>query len=149
LLADPAAVCKALVERGVLPLNIAGQPVELTPDEVEIRLEARPGWAAAQGRAGVVVINTELTTELREEGFVREVIHEVQARRKALGLAFERRIGCYVDAPGDRRRVLERHADLIRGECLAERIVFEPVPSVEYRALPIEDHVVKLAIVPV
>ncbi|MCC6361392.1 MAG: class I tRNA ligase family protein [Phycisphaerales bacterium] len=121
-LTDAAAARKQLVAEGRLPLTIDGQTVDLTPNEVEIRLDARPGWAAAQGRVGVVVLSTEITPELRDEGLVREFIHHVQAMRKERELAYEARIRLTVEAPPELADLLRRFESAIRSETLATGI---------------------------
>ena len=115
---------------------------------VHVRLEARPGWSAAQGRAGVVVVKTELSPELVDEGLIREVIHHVQGIRKDLNLAYEARITLHVQTTEGLRVVMERFADTIRGECLAEEIAFGAPPAGEVRKVIIEGHATELAVVP-
>lgn len=137
-----------LVAAGKLVLEVGGQSIELTPDEVEIRLEAKAGWAASQSRAGVVVLSTELTSELRDEGAVRELIHYVQAIRKDLNLAYEQRIGLLIDGPPEFVRIVRQFADTLRGECLADRIDFGPTTA-NRLAIEIEGTAVTLAVEPV
>jgi hypothetical protein len=110
-------------------LNVDGHEVRLTPEEVEIRLEAKPGWSAAQGRAGVVVVSTEITSELRDEGVIRELIHHVQAQRKELDLAYEARIRLHVAAAPAFLAILRRFADTVKSECLVTEIVESPPPG--------------------
>ena len=145
-LEDTAAARKAILEDGELTLPVEGQSVTLTKDEVEIRLEAREGWSASQGRAGVVVVSTELTPELREEGLVRELIHHVQGLRKKQELAYEARVTLYVTGPEEFTNIVGRLADTIGSECLAERIVLTVPPTGDVLEAKIEGHPVKLAI---
>ena len=51
---------------------------------MQVRLQAKPGWAAAQGKACVVVLSTELTPELVAEGLAREFVHAIQSGRKEM-----------------------------------------------------------------
>ncbi|MBU0638000.1 MAG: class I tRNA ligase family protein, partial [Planctomycetes bacterium] len=120
--ADPAEARQALTTTGELWLEVEGQRIHLTEQEVQIRLEARPGWSAAQGRGGVVVVKTELTPELKDEGLTRELIHHVQALRKKRDLPYEARITLYIQGPDQVLEVLRRYADTVRRECLATSI---------------------------
>lgn len=138
-----------LAVSGQLALQVAGEDVRLTPDEVEIRLEAKSGWAAAQSRAGVVVLSTELTPELREEGVARELVHHVQALRKELELAYEQRIKLQIDGPVEFTGIVQRFADVLKSECLADRIDFGPPAAANSQSIEIEGHAVTLAVVPV
>lgn len=146
-LPDAAAARRQLIDEGGLPLTIDGQEVRLTPDEVEIRLEARPGWSAAQGRAGVVVVSTEITPELRDEGVIRELIHHVQAQRKELNLAYEARIRLHITGPAEFLAILRRLGDVVRAECLATEIIESLPAGVGPLDLSVEGHGVKLAVV--
>ncbi|MFN0135540.1 MAG: isoleucine--tRNA ligase [Phycisphaerae bacterium] len=146
-LADPAVARKTLVATGVLSLTIDGQTVELSPDEVEIRLEAKPGWSAAPGRSGVVVLSTELTPELRDEGLIRELIHFVQVERKEQNLAYEARVTLYLDAPDEFVAVVRRFESLLTSECLASGFNYGPHGSA--KAIEVEGVAAQLAVVQV
>lgn len=145
-LADPAAARKSLAESGKLVLSVAGQPVELTPDDVDIRPEAKAGWSAAQGRAGVVVLSTEITPELRDEGVVRELIHHVQARRKELELPYDARIRLDLSAGADFVALVRRFEGTIRSECLAARIEYPTEMPDGAAAVDVEGHPVRMTI---
>jgi isoleucyl-tRNA synthetase len=144
---DPVAARRSLAETGEVAVDVAGQVVRLGEREVEIRLEARPGWSAAQGRAGVVVVKTELTEELREEGLCRELIHHIQELRKSQKLPYEARIQLHVQGPDRIRSLVERFSATIETECLAATITHAaPLPGVDAHAARIEGHEVVLAI---
>jgi isoleucyl-tRNA synthetase len=144
---DAAAARRSLAESGELTVDVAGQPTRLGEQEVEVRLEAKPGWSAAQGRAGVVVVKTELTDELRDEGLCRELIHQVQELRKNLKLPYEARITLYVQAPERVLEVVRRFAPTIESECLAATIHQAAAPpGAATQAAKIEGQEVTLAI---
>jgi len=145
---DAAEARKTLSSTGELWVDVEGQRVHLTGHDVHVRLEARPGWAAAQGRAGVVVIKTELTPELRQEGLVRELIHHVQGLRKQQDLAYEARITLYIAGPEEFLAVVRRFGDTVKHECLAEQLELAAPPSGEVCEKKIEGHAVTLAVVP-
>jgi len=126
---DAAAARQSLTATGELTVEVDGQRVTLTAQEVQVRLEARPGWSAAQGRAGVVVVQTELTAELRDEGLCRELIHCVQALRKEHDLPYEARITLYVQGATVISDLVRRYAATIQQECLATRIECGPPPA--------------------
>jgi len=143
---DPAAVRKALLADGELALTVADQAVTLTRDDVEIRLEAKEGWSAAQSKAGVVVVSTELTPELKELGLMRELIHHVQGLRKQQDLAYEARIVLHVTGPDEFSEVLRRHEKIVTKECLATRIEYAAPAAGETVTVKIEGSEVALAI---
>jgi len=143
---DAAAVRRALIETGCLEVSLAGGAVTLAGDDVEIRLQAKPGWAAAQDRVGVVVLSTEISAELREEGLVREVISHIQAARKAEHLEYVARIRLAITGPVDLLAVVYRHADVIRRECLITAIDRSPDGAAGAREVEIEGYAVRFAI---
>ena len=61
-------------------------PVELTPNEVELRIKAQPGFAVSQDGAEVLALDLVLDAELWKRGLAREVVRKVQDMRKAAGL---------------------------------------------------------------
>ncbi len=126
-LADPAGARRDLVANGELVVEVGGNRVTLTPEDVEIRLEAREGWSAAQGRAGVVILSTELTPDLLEEGLIREFIHHVQSLRKEMNLPYQARVRLKVEAPAEFAEVLGRRRESLEAECLVATLEFGEV----------------------
>ncbi|MEM6330329.1 MAG: isoleucine--tRNA ligase, partial [Planctomycetota bacterium] len=68
-------------DNGKIDLEIDGQPVELSPEEVEVRITAKPGYAAANDAGVVVVLATELTPVLIAEGMARDLVRVIQDTR--------------------------------------------------------------------
>lgn len=121
--ADGSALHAELESSGKIAVVLPdGEKLELTRDEIEIRLRAREGYAAASHGDQVVVLDTRVTPELRREGLAREVVHHIQAARKALDLPYEARIDVVWSADGEVAQAIERHADYIAGETLATRL---------------------------
>jgi isoleucyl-tRNA synthetase len=67
-------------------VELADGPVELTGDEVELRVRAQPGFAVSRDGVEVVALDLALDDGLRRRGLVREVIRNVQDLRKSTGL---------------------------------------------------------------
>lgn len=121
--ADAAALLARLEAEGKVTLELAAGPVVLDAIDIQVRLQAKPGWAAAQGSRAVVVVSTELTEELVTEGIARELVHSIQTLRKETGCDFTDRIvlAIVTDAP-DILRAIDDFEDYIRSETLAVRI---------------------------
>jgi len=141
---DPSEVRRTLADRGELPLVIDGTSITLAEDEVLVRLEAKPGWSAAPGRSGVVVVATELTPELIEEGRIRELVHHVQAERKTLDLAYEARIHLSLAAPAALLDAVRRWEPFITSECLVERFTYD-APA-DAKSVDVEGETVRLLV---
>lgn len=122
-IADAAALLHELEENGKVTLEVNGEKVELTGDDVQVELTAKDGWAAAQGRSSVVVLKTEVTPELLREGMGRELVHHVQQLRKELDLAYEQRITLSVHSDAEELvAAIDEHRDHIVGETLADEL---------------------------
>jgi isoleucyl-tRNA synthetase len=80
--------------------------VTLAPDEVEIQATPRPGTAVAHDEGLVVVIDTELTPELRAEGDARELQRAIQDARKDAGVELDDEVRIRVEAPAAIRAAL-------------------------------------------
>jgi isoleucyl-tRNA synthetase len=119
--ADGSALYAEMEDRGKIAIELPDGPVDLTPDEVEVRLSARQDFAAASGAGQVVVLDTRLDDSLRREGLAREVINRIQRARKAMDLPYEARIEVGWTASGDLAEAIEEHTDRIAGETLAAR----------------------------
>ena len=117
--ADGSALYAAMEEAGKIVVELPDGPVDLTPDEVEVRLSAREDFAAASGAGQVVVLDTRLDDSLRREGLAREVINRIQRARKAMDLAYEARIDVAWNADGELGAAIEEHAQRIAAETLA------------------------------
>jgi isoleucyl-tRNA synthetase len=89
---DAASLMNTLAADGKVTFMLSDGAVTLDAEELQIRLQAKEGWAAAQGRSSVVVLSTELTAELVAEGLAREVVHAVQNQRKDMGCQYTDRI---------------------------------------------------------
>jgi len=124
--ADAAALRRKLDETGRIDLEVAGQAVELTPEDVQIALKAKPGWAAAQGRTGVVVLSTELSDELKAEGLARDLVHLIQTARKAQDLEYQARIRLRINAAGPLAEAVEAFREYICHETLAVDLKLDP-----------------------
>ncbi len=143
--ADGGRLLGEFEAEGKVRVPLPDGTVELDAQEIQVRLQAKEGWAAAQGKSCVVVLSTELTPELIAEGLARELVRAVQDQRKAIGCEFTDRIvvGVQSDSP-EWEDALQRFADYIRGETLAVEIQFAPLPGVEAIEVEIGDRLVKL-----
>jgi isoleucyl-tRNA synthetase len=111
-------------------VEIAGQT--LAADDVEILASPRAGTAVAHEEGLVVVIDTEISPELRAEGDARELQRAVQDLRKEAGLDLDARIDLWVEGLDP---AVAAHLDSVGRETLAAAAYLAPVPdSVPARA---------------
>jgi isoleucyl-tRNA synthetase len=108
-------------------VEAAGQ--RLTPEEVQVTLTPRPGFAAAEGEGLTVALETILTAELVSEGRAREIAHRIQTMRKDAGFRVEDRIVTYFNGAPELEGVLEAQADYLRAETLSRDLVKGHAPN--------------------
>ncbi len=133
--ANAAAIL--LNETGTLNFTIDGQQIELTSDEVEVIATARPGFVATEERGYVVALETTITTELREEGLVRDLTHYIQDMRKKAGFNIEDHISLTLFTDEDLASILHRHETTLQSETLADSLsirVDQPPVQIESEA---------------
>jgi isoleucyl-tRNA synthetase len=117
---DAHAVVQALAERGEVSIDVAGERITVGPEELEVRVEGREGFALAQDGPYGVALDLELTPELLTEGIARELVRAVQELRKASGLAVEDRIELWLESRSDTiANAVRDHHDFISSEVLA------------------------------
>ncbi len=137
---DGAKLLAQLEARGCVAIEIDGEELLLGPDEIGVSLKARPGFAAAAGPAGVVVLSTALSDELIAEGLFREVLNRVQTFRKELDLEYTGRIRLTLAAPPALLAVIRPRVEELCRETLAVEVDLDalPEPGAHRREVSIE-----------
>lgn len=121
--ADGASLLRELQETQRIHLEVEGESFELSAEEMAVSLDAREGFAAASGNAGVVVLHTELTDALIEEGLFREVLNRVQTYRKELDLEYTDRIELFLTGSERILSVVSSNLEELKSECLVVKVV--------------------------
>ncbi|MCA9140429.1 MAG: class I tRNA ligase family protein, partial [Planctomycetales bacterium] len=122
--ADGNELLSKLQSDGIVKLDLPGGVIELDNEDIEIRLQAKEGWAAAQGLGCVVVLHTEVTPELQREGIAKDLIRTVQNQRKAIDCQYTDRICVAVDPTSDEvAKAIDEHGKMICDETLADSLV--------------------------
>lgn len=127
--ADPKEVFAALEAEGRLSLDLNGERVEITPDMVDVKIEAKEGFAVAMANNVFTILDTTITPELEAEGLAREMISKIQQMRKANNYEMMDRIRISVDADADVSAAIDAHRDYIMKETLAAAIDKADVPD--------------------
>jgi isoleucyl-tRNA synthetase len=105
-------------------VDVGGETIVLLPDEVEVRIDPRAGFAAASDGPYLAALQTDLTPELVREGLAREVVRRIQELRRELDLHLAQRIEIVYQASSELTQALAQHRAVVVGEVLADR--FEP-----------------------
>ncbi len=130
--ADGGELLAQIEADGQVTLELPSGPVTLDSDDIQVRMQAKEGWAASQGPSCVVVLATELTDELVAEGYARELVRAVQDQRKAMDCEFTDRIAVgVVTEAKELTAAINVHRDYIMRETLAVELSFERIPGAE------------------
>jgi len=120
--ADGSALHAELSSTGKVVLDLGGERLDFSAEEIEVSVSAAEGFAAETGKVGVVVLHTALTDELVDEGLLRELVSRVQQSRKDLGLEFTDRIRLWIGGSERIQRIARAHQAHIGTECLASEL---------------------------
>ena len=92
---------------------------EITPDMVDVRIDAKEGFAVAMENNVFAILDTTLNEDLVDEGLAREIISKIQQMRKQMQLEMMDNITISLGADEDVQKAVEKHADYIKSETLA------------------------------
>ncbi|KWX04450.1 isoleucyl-tRNA synthase [Carbonactinospora thermoautotrophica] len=128
--ADAAALATALRSRGSATLEVEGEEITLSPDEVLITETPRTGWAVASSDGETVALDLTVTPELRRAGIAREVVRLIQEARKASGFEVSDRIAVWWRASEEETaQAVREHAATIAEEVLAVEFTEDAGPD--------------------
>ena len=112
-----------LNESGSLTFDFDGANVVLTKEDLLIDTAQVEGYISEGDNSITVVLDTNLTPELVEEGFVREIISKIQTMRKEAGFEVMNHINVFQDENEVIAGILKKYTDEIKGEVLADNIM--------------------------
>ena len=124
---DGNAAMEQLNNLGYLKLNVAGQEIDLGKDDLLIDMAQTEGYVADSYAQITVVLETTLTPELVEEGFVREIISKVQQMRKEAGFEVMDKIAVYLEGNDKLEEIVRKNEELIKSEVLADEVGYDSV----------------------
>ena len=120
---DGNAAMDELNADGALKFDVDGVAVELTKDDLLIDMAQKEGYVSQEDNKMTVVLDTNLTPELVEEGFVYEIISKIQTMRKEAGFEVMDKIKVYAHGNDKIQEVMKAHEDEIKSEVLADEMV--------------------------
>ena len=124
---DGNAAMDELKANNCLNLDIQGEEVVLLENDLLIDTAQIEGYESVQEGEITVVLDMNLTPELIEEGFVRELISKVQTMRKEAGFEVTDRILIYAAGNDRIEEILKKNTEEVQAEVLADHIILESV----------------------
>ena len=122
---DGNAAMDDLNANGVLQFAVNGTSVELTKEDLLIDMAQKPGFMSEEDYGITVVLDTNLTQELLDEGFMYEVISKVQTMRKDSGFEVMDHIKVSVNGNAKVAAVVQTNETAIATKVLANEIVYD------------------------
>ena len=119
---DGNAAMDELNANGALKLDINGNEVVLTKEDLLIETAQMEGYVSEQNNDLTVVLDTNLTPQLVEEGFVRELISKIQTMRKEAGFEVMDKIRIFASGNETIGQILDKFREQIQNEVLAQSI---------------------------
>ena len=112
-------------------ITFDGKEEVLEKDDLLIETAQKEGYISDSDHGITTVLDTNLTEELVEEGFVLEIISKIQTMRKDAGFEVTDRINVYVKGNDKIAGIMDRNKDAIQGKVLADNIVAGDVKGFE------------------
>ncbi|MHC5034987.1 MAG: DUF5915 domain-containing protein, partial [Planctomycetota bacterium] len=116
---DPAAVAASVAQGEAFSVNVDGVEYAVEPEEVEVRRGMPEHLAMAEVNDVKLILDAEVTPELRAEGWARDTVRHIQQYRKELDLNIEDRIHLRYEAGGELAGAIESWRDYIMAETLS------------------------------
>ena len=107
--------------------NFDGIDVELTEEDLLISTAQVEGYVSESDNGITVVLDTNLTPELIEEGFVREIISKIQTMRKDNDYDVMDKITFSLKGNDKIKEIVQKNEDMIKNETLTENVVYDEV----------------------
>ena len=125
--ANGIEIVSAVKDGGMYSFSVDGQTVELSQDDILVEPLQKEGFVVEVEGSFAVIIDTHLTEELIQEGFVREIISKVQTMRKEAGFEVTDHIVLYATTEGKIMDILRQNASSIAKEVLADDVQYAAV----------------------
>jgi len=122
---DQMDLAQRILAEEIVYITIDEEDIALTQENLLVTMQGLEGFAfAGEGPVGVV-LDTHITDELREEGFVREILSKVQNLRKDSGFEVADKINLYVSGNEKLLNIISKYGEQIKKETLAVDIIYK------------------------
>ena len=122
---DGNAAMAQLKAEGHITFDVNGSEVVLTEEDLLIDAAQTEGYVSVTDKNVTVVLDTHLTDELIEEGFVREIISKIQTMRKEADFEVTDHIIIYMEGNEKLEDITKKNVDGVKADVLAEDVVFD------------------------
>jgi len=114
-----------------ISIEVEGTKYTLTPEDVVYQIKVTEGFEGQEVEGYQMLLNTEITEELKQEGYVRDVIRRIQTMRKEMGLEYTQRIKISIQTDDFGKDSINKFKEYLMEETLATELSFE-IPENEF-----------------
>ena len=142
---DQMSLANTIKNGGVEVIEIEGNKIELNSENLLITMQGIGNYAfASEGEIGVI-LDTNITEDLKEEGYVREILSKIQNMRKESGFEVLDNINIYVSGNEKIANIIKKYEETIKKDTLALEVFYDKENN-NYQELPINDEKVSLMV---
>ena len=143
---SPHETANTMKSEGLIKLPVAGDEVALTSDDVDITMKGREGFTFQTDGHIAIVLDKELTDELINEGYLREIISKIQNMRKDSGFEVADRIVFYYHGNDKLKKIIEDNLSFIKSETLSDIVSEEENAQAEFTSWNINGEKLNMAV---
>lgn len=121
---DQMDLAQRIMAGELVYVTIGEEDIPLSAENLLVTMQGLEGFAFAGEGAVGVVLDTHITEELKEEGYVREILSKVQNMRKDSGFEVADKINLYVSGNEMLEKIIEKYEDMFKKETLAAEVFY-------------------------
>lgn len=140
------AIVRKALQEGQVELDVDGENVVLLEEDILVEKGTKEGFFMEQDGYITIILDTRLTDDLVEEGYVRELISKVQTMRKDSDFEVTDRIELYYYGNEILEAVIEKNTDQIAAQTLTTKFVAGKQEEVDYNTLEINSQELMVAV---
>ena len=143
---DGNAAMDELEDKGFISFDFDGEEVVLTKEDLLIEMAHKPGYVSMNDKGITVVLDTNLTEALIEEGFLREIISKVQTSRKDAGFEVMDTITVSVSGNDKLEAIVMKNAEELKTAVMASEVTTQTLADVSAKEWDVNGESVSIAV---
>ncbi len=139
---------KLLAKGDSVVLSVEGTEFQLFPEDLEYRIEVQEGFAGEEAEGYLLLFNLTITNELKQEGYVRDIIRRVQTMRKELDLDYTQQIVLSIETDEFGLEAIAKHVEYIKEETLSKDLQFKKPSKGHFKDWEFDEFKVAIGVEP-
>jgi isoleucyl-tRNA synthetase len=140
---------KLISEGKNFELNVESKKYTFTPEDVNYKIEVLEGFTGEESEGYLLLFNTTLTEDLKQEGYVRDIIRRIQTMRKELDLEYTQNIQLTIKTDEFGSKAIESFVDFIKSETLSTELRNDQPKKGHIKEWEFDGYNVVIGIVPI